>query len=346
MTSTQSPKIHRIFWLYLLAVHSVYALILTRHFDFLGDHNYLIAGIAFPEWASAFDLVLLPTLIYMWCARKHKLQALLGGFSMAALGLFAIRVWYPSELMSADLVQLLALRQKLMPLIWILFGAFEIYFVLIVLKHLRKPMKEGAIELMLAPLIATLGANNGLIKFFAAEQRMWIYGLSKTLPKPSDFVGDLHFSYAKQNGNASTWYGFFVVNTLPIPILHFVLAPFSQVLAWVVTILTGLSSFWLWAEYRATQARPVSLDVDTLYLRYGTWTDLRIDRKQIVACRALSWRDFEPIKGKSARPIQLQGMGAANVELTLDDGRVYRIGLDEPAAFMRALGCGASTHSA
>lgn len=172
--------------------------------------------------------------------------------------------------MSAELTQLLALRQKLMPLIWILFGMFELYFLLMVLKHLRKPMKEGAIELMLAPLIATFGANNVLIKFFAAEQRMWIYGLSKNLLKPCDFNGDLHFSYAKQNGNASTWYGFFIVNTVPIPILHFVLAPFSQVLAWVITVLTALSSFWLWAEYRAAQARPISLDADTLYLRYGT----------------------------------------------------------------------------
>lgn len=333
----EKPQIHRIYWLYLFGVHAAYALILTTRFDWLGDSNTSFAGFAFPEWASMLDLVLLPALIYMFCARKNKLQALLGGLLMAALGLFAMRLWYPAEQMSESLSWLIALRQQLTPFIWVLVGVFEIYVLLLIFRQLRKPMKEGAIELMLAPLIASLGPHSTIVRWFAAEQRMWIYGLSKNLPKATDFAGDQHFTYALQNGNASTWYGFFIANTVPIPILHFVLAAFSAPLAWVVTVLTALSSFWLWAEYRATQARPISIDGNTLYLRYGTLTDLQIARSNISAVRLLSWRDFEASAPGKMRPIVYQGMGAANLELTLQDGRIYRIGVDEPAALLRAL---------
>lgn len=329
--------IHPAFWLYLFAVHAAYALILSTRFEWLETDDLPLAGSPFPEWGSMLDLVLLPMLIYMVCARKNKFQALLGGLSMAALGLFALRLWYPADKMSEGLAGLVALRQQLMPLVWLMLAAFEIYFVLMVFRQLRKPMKEGAIELMLAPLIVSFGANSTLLRWLAAEQRMWIYGLSKNLPKAVDFAGTQHFSYALQSGNASTWYGFFIVNTVPIPILHFILAAFSEPLAWIITALTALSSFWLWAEYRATQARPISLDATTLYLRYGTLTNLHIDRASISAARLLSWRDFEATSQGKPRPIVYQGMGAANLELTLQDGRIYRIGLDAPAALLLAL---------
>ena len=334
------PAIHRIFWFYLLCVHAAYAVILSTRFEWLETRESVVAGISFPEWASVLDLVILPMLVYMFFARKNKLQAVLGGLSMAVLGLFALRLWYPTDKMSDELAALFALRQQLMPLFWMILILFEIYFVLMIVRHLRKPMKEGAIALMLAPLIASFGANSVLVRWFAAEQRMWIYGLSINLPKATDFEGTQHFSYALQNGNASTWYGFFIANTVPIPILHFVLAAFSQPLAWTVTALTALSSLWLWAEYRATQARPVSLDANTLYLRYGTLTDLRINRADIQAARLLSWRDLEPSASSAPKLIILQGMGAANIELTLQDGRIYRLGIDDAAGLLKALALG------
>ena len=87
----------------------------------------------------------------------------------------------------------------------------------------------------------------------------------------------------------------------------------------------------MWAEYRATLARPVSLSSDTLFLRYGTLTDRTIARNQIRLARVLSWLD-ETIKAK-----RYQGFGAANVEIVLD-GEVIHIGLDEPGRFVAALG--------
>jgi hypothetical protein len=129
-----------------------------------------------------------------------------------------------------------------------------------------------------------------------------------------------------------------VVNTAPIPIVHFVVAAFVPAVAWVLTILTALTSFWMWAEYRATQARPISLDSQTLYLRYGTLTDLRIPIIAIHSARGLRWQDCAATGPRTLpRPIVYQGMGAANVEFALHDGTVYRIGVDQPAIFLAEL---------
>lgn len=86
----------------------------------------------------------------------------------------------------------------------------------------------------------------------------------------------------------------------------------------------------MWAEYRATLARPVSLSEDTLILRYGTRTDRKIALSEIRSARILSLKD-KPIKAT-----RYQGCGAANVEIVLD-GEVIHIGLDAPGCFVTAL---------
>jgi hypothetical protein len=340
---TPKSKIPSAFWFYLVALHVVYAFVLTQHMAWLRDARLALPGFAFAEWAALFDLVIVPSLLYAVLARKNKLQMLLGALSMAGLGSLALNCWFPTREMVASLSTLLQLRQHLSPFLWLLLGAFELYVIVMFVQHLRKPMKEGAVAIMLAPLISALGRNHSVVRWLSAEQRMWIYGLTIRLPKPEDFVGDVHFCYAQQNGNASTWLGFFIANSAPIPVLHVVLAMFSSRLAWVVSVLTALSSFWLWAEYRATLARPISLDQDTLYLRYGLSCDLRLPLVEIRSAKLLNWRDLSDqmqvgtAGSRSVRAKVLQGMGAANIELRMQDGQYYRIGVDTPDAFVRLL---------
>ena len=194
----------------------------------------------------------------------------------------------------------------------------------------QKPMKEPAIELMLAPLSKILGHNSKVLQFLYAEQRVWIYALSRTLPAQKDFAGDMHFGYAKQNGNASTMLGMCIANLLPTPILHWIIAQFSPAFAWFTTAVVLLTSMFMWAEYRATLARPVSLSDDTLFLRYGSLTDRKIARDQIRSARTLTWKD-ESLAAK-----RYQGCGGANVEIVLD-GEVIHLGLDEPGRFVAAV---------
>ncbi len=119
-----------------------------------------------------------------------------------------------------------------------------------------------------------------------------------------------------------------IANLLPTPVLHIIIAQFSTTWAWITTAVVLLTSCFMWAEYRATLARPISLSRDLLYLRYGTLTNRVITRRDIRSMRALSWRD------QASKATRYQGCGAVNVEIILSDGEAIHIGLDEPGRFI------------
>ena len=334
MTTTQNTKSNQIlpaaFWLYLFGVHLAYALVLSFQFDWLVDSSLSFKALSFSEMSVLGDLVIVPALLYAFLARKRPVQALIGSVSMCALGLFAIRLWFPVEQLGPGATKFLELTRYLSPLLTTFAVAAEIALILMLWRLLKKPMKEPAIELLLAPLSLALGRDSKIMRLLYAEQRIWLYALSPGLPAQSDFAGKLHFGYAKQSGNASTMIGMCIANLAPTPILHFVIAQFSSSFAWISTILVLITSFFMWAEYRATLARPVSLSDDTLYLRYGTLTDRKIALSEILSTRALSWKD------ESTKAKRYQGCGAANVEIVLG-GEIIHIGLDEPGQFIAAL---------
>ena len=334
MTTTQNTKSKQIlpsaFWLYLLGVHLAYALLLSFQFDWLVDSSLSFKALSFSEMSVLGDLVIVPALLYAFLARKRPVQALIGSVSMCALGFFAIRLWFPKDQLGAVATQILAIRQWLSPLLMGIALIVEVGLALMLWRLLRKPMKEPAIEVILAPMLNVLGRDSKLMQLMYTEQRILIYALSRVLPAQSDFDGNLHFGYAKQSGNASTMIGMCIANLAPTPILHFVIAQFSSSFAWISTILVLITSVFMWAEYRATLARPVSLSDDTLFLRYGTLTDRKIALREILSTRALSWKD------DSTKAKRYQGCGAANVEIVLG-GEIIHIGLDEPGQFISAL---------
>jgi hypothetical protein len=293
--------------------------------------------LSFAEFSAVFDLVLLPALVYGVLARRQPKQAILGALGMMMLGLFALRVWFPRAEMGPALQWVVDTRSLLAPLLWGIAIALELYVIWQLLRFLLKPMKEGAVALMIAPIAQSFGREHWLCRFIAAETRMWIYALSKKLPNFDDFEGDQHFGYATQNANASTWLGLAIANVVPTPLFHFILDRIHWGLAWGTTAVTLIASLWMWAEYRATQARPISLTTEKLLLRYGTVVDREIALDQIVSYRTLSWRDLEVKPKRAARPKSYVGMGGANVELKLANSETIWLGIDQPQVFLAAL---------
>jgi hypothetical protein len=327
----------RAFWLYLLGVHVVYALILTQQFSHLEFAALDLPWLSFAELVAVLDLVLLPALIFAFLTRRQPKQALFGSLGMMMLGLFALRFWFPRAEMGVALQWLLDVRLLLMPLLWGITIALEFYVIFQLIRFLRKPMKEGAIALLVEPIAQSLGRDHWLCRYVAAETRVWIYALSRHLPSATDFEGDQHFSYATQNANASTWLGLAIANIVPTPIFHFILERIHWGLAWTTTVIAIISSFWMWAEYRATQARPISLTAQKLLLRYGTLVDREIELAQIISSRSLSWRDLEGQRELTPRPKSYVGMGGANVELQLESGETIWLGIDQPQIFLASL---------
>jgi hypothetical protein len=338
--SQQRVQIPRAFWYALVALHGVYAYVLSQQYGFLRDPGLDRFDMRFAEIAVLADLVLLPALVFAYLARKQPRQALLGSLGMLSLGLLAIRIWYPESEYGPVLTGLMELRNIVWPLLIAVAIALELYVLWKILQQLRSPMKEGYIELMLAPFIQSLGAEHWTVRWFAAEQRLWIYSLSRKLPSAEDFAGQVHFGYAKQNSNASNWLGFCIVNIAPTPVLHLILHFINPMLAWITTLLSILTSVWMWAEYRATQCRPISLDLvdgkPILRLRYGIFTDRVLALESLQLVRVLSWQDLESKAMRSMKIKRYCGMGDANVELKFEAETLW-LGVDQPEQLRSAL---------
>ena len=108
-----------------------------------------------------------------------------------------------------------------------------------------------------------------------------------------------------------------------------------------VTAATLYGGLFLFAEYRATRLRPVTLDDGIVHLRYGIVTDARLAASAILEAQAV---DMRPRRARGR--MRLMGMGRANVRLTLapvirlrtvfgekEVAELY-IGLDEPGRFI------------
>lgn len=155
-------------------MHLAYALVLSFQFDWLIDSSLSFEALIFPEVSVLGDLIIVPAFLYAFLARKRPMQALIGAFSMSALGLFAIRIWFPVEQLSPAATKFLELTRYLSPLLTTFALAAEIAVVLMLWRLLKKPMKEPAIEVLLAPLLIVLGRESKILQFLYAEQRIWM----------------------------------------------------------------------------------------------------------------------------------------------------------------------------
>lgn len=119
------------------------------------------------------------------------------------------------------------------------------------------------------------------------EARIWLYALFK--PRYTRYTGGQHFTYAKNDGNASNQLGFIFAILLEIPLAHMLLHfTWSPKAAWIASVLSVWTMGYLVAEYRATLARPVSIDCDNLYIRCGVLSmDAVIPWHQIQSIEAI-----------------------------------------------------------
>lgn len=186
-----------------------------------------------------------------------------------------------------------------------------------------------------ADLTSSYEGKRGLAKIlnFASnwEKRFWLYALMTRAPKQDSFDGTLHFGSGKQNGNASTWLGWAIVNLVPVPIIHVLLQQRSPLAAWLTTFSCLMGSVWLWAEFRAAKIRPISIDDEFFYLRYGLSTDRKIERASILDVKSSGYKDMDRALTRYV------GFGAPNVVVALRDGEEIAIGVDSPGLLIEKL---------
>lgn len=314
---------------------------------FIGSIVLMVAGYAvalrrvdLPDWTLLLDFSLSLPLLHYFLFRPSLKQWLLRWIQLTGLGILLGSFIIPES--SRIIWPWLEIARNAMVGLMV-----PIEFALIALLGYGtwKLMKLGDdIDTALQAGIENKLGKSISTQLLVWEARIWLYALFK--PKSPRYAGSRHFSYAKQNGNASNQLGFILAILFELPLghllLHFMWSPTA---AWVASVLSVWGLLYLVAEYHATLLRPVSIDSEKLIIRCGV---LSVDA-------AIPWHRIQSVE-KCAQPVRRQPgvrrykqLGEFNIVIRLQSnvmlpdlfGREQAVakvclGLDDPDGFIRA----------
>lgn len=119
-----------------------------------------------------------------------------------------------------------------------------------------------------------------LVLPFATEVAVFYYGFINWKKRT---INSNEFTYHKKSGTPSLLGGFIMVIGIETIALHFLLAKWSLVFAWILTGLSLYTAIQVLGFAKALSKRPISIEDDKLTLRYGIMNETRIPYFDIEA---------------------------------------------------------------
>jgi len=171
-----------------------------------------------------------------------------------------------------------------------------------------------------------LGSELAVIYYALMRRRKALAGTVQTLARPGKpGQGSAEFSYARASG-AGPLVGVFLMAMVAEGVgLHFLIARWSVMTAWILTGLSAYTMLQLYAHMRAMKARLIQVKDGILFLRNGLAADVcvRIDMIEEITLTTRMVRGEEALK--------LALFGAL-------EGHTVRIRLREPVTVVRMFG--------
>lgn len=112
-----------------------------------------------------------------------------------------------------------------------------------------------------------------LVMPFVTEVAVFYYGFLSWRTKK---INENEFTYHRNSGTPALLGGFIMVIGIETVALHFLLARWSMVIAWVLTALSAYTAIQGFGFARSLSKRPISINKDSLTLRYGIWNEAHI----------------------------------------------------------------------
>ena len=162
-----------------------------------------------------------------------------------------------------------------------------------------------------------------LTDILSFEARAWTYALFANAIRFENFSVQKHFSYHKKDDAKSNSMGFIILILFEVPLVHLVLHfLWSPLAASVISGLTLLGLVFLFAENRAMERRPISIDDDRIIIRYGIFKPKVVLLKNIKSINEIN--EFIP-RSKSVKRFNFSGHPNIVINLIEPDGYVEKI---------------------
>ena len=124
-----------------------------------------------------------------------------------------------------------------------------------------------------------------LVLLFATEIAVFYYGFINWKIRG---INENEFTYHKNSGTPALFGGFIMIIGIETFALHFLLARWSIVVAWVLTALSVYTAIQVLGFAKSLSKRPISINTDSLTLKYGILNEVEIpfsDIKKIELSR-------------------------------------------------------------
>lgn len=234
------------------------------------------------------------------------------------------------------IAELLAIPAELAVLSWIAWRAHG------ALQAARRDRTADPLQLLQRAAIGLLREARAA-GVLATEIAVLYYGFGSWKTRPHAPEGAAAFTHHRRSGHLAVVCAFVMVMAIEGLAIHLMVALWSGVAAWFLTVTTAYGALWFLADARATVLRPILVDEEGLLLRAGLRWTVRVPRHEVAAIR-----HSKPAYGRESLNLTLLGAPTHWIELatpTLAEGpygmrrRVRAIGIQPDASeeFGRAL---------
>ncbi|WP_299110435.1 hypothetical protein [uncultured Winogradskyella sp.] len=124
---------------------------------------------------------------------------------------------------------------------------------------------------------------------FVTEIAVFYYGFMSWKKRQ---LNTNEFSYHKESGTIGLLIGIMLLIVVETIAIHFLLAKWNSVIAWIITGLSIYTAIQIIGFSKSILKRPIIIEGDLLYLRFGIMNESIIDTKQIESI-VLSTSDIE-----------------------------------------------------
>jgi hypothetical protein len=314
----------------LAAIVYAASMTLARRLPSLGHPDIVAVGMT-------LDLVVVvPLAFYLLVVRRR------GWPVVATVPVFVLSIVAAARIIPAThqqplrVAELLAIPAELLVLAWI---AWRAHGALKAARCFREAdplqvLQRAAIDLVRQSRVAGV---------LATEIAVLYYGFFSWRARPHAPERASAFTHHRRSGHMAVVCAFVMVMAIEGLAIHLMLALWSGVAAWLLTVTTAYGALWFLADARATVLRPLLVDEESLLLRAGLRWTLRVPRDEVAAIR-----HAKPVYGRESLNLTLLGAPTHWIELAapmLAEGpygmrrRVRAIGVQPDAAeeFGRAL---------
>lgn len=112
-----------------------------------------------------------------------------------------------------------------------------------------------------------------LVLPFATEVAVFYYGFINWKTRETN---DDEFTYHKKSGTPALFYAFILIIAVETVALHFLLARWSIVAAWILTALSVYAAIQVFGFAKSLSKRPISINKYSLTLKYGILNEVDI----------------------------------------------------------------------